>query len=157
QHAGPARLLLLQLAGLMCNQVLAGKDQAYRRDEHAENGDYPPKQQEAAGFAISIGFRSHDCSPHAPGIQVASTRASPSRLPVSWRLKTEYMAATVKSVISVAAIRPPITARPSGAFCSEPDPNASAIGSIPRIIASAVMMMGRKRIAPASIAASTGF
>jgi len=38
-------------------------------------------------------------------------------------------------VIIVAANRPPITARPSGAFCSEPDPRLSAIGSIPRIIA----------------------
>ena len=49
-----------------------------------------------------------------------------------------------------------MTARPSGAFCSEPSPSASAIGSIPRIIASAVMMIGRKRTWPASIAASTG-
>ncbi len=49
-----------------------------------------------------------------------------------------------------------MTARPSGAFCSEPEPSESAIGSIPRIIASAVMMIGRKRMRPASIAAATG-
>src|SRR5260370_993480 len=49
----------------------------------------------------------------------------------------------------VAAISPPITARPSGAFCSPPAPIASDIGSMPRIIASAVMITGRMRVAPA--------
>lgn len=47
-----------------------------------------------------------------------------------------------------------MTARPSGAFCSPPSPSATAIGTIPRIIASAVISTGRKRVFPASIAAS---
>ena len=46
-----------------------------------------------------------------------------------------------------------MTARPSGAFCSPPSPSPSAIGTMPMIIASAVMQTGRKRVAPASIAA----
>ena len=36
--------------------------------------------------------------------------------------------------------RSPITARPSGAFCSPPSPRPSAIGVMPMIMASAVMM-----------------
>ena len=49
----------------------------------------------------------------------------------------------------VAKTSPPITARPSGAFCSA----LSAIGAMPMIMASAVMSTGRKRVNPASIAA----
>src|SRR5207247_5431475 len=60
---------------------------------------------------------------------------------------------TKTRVATVAHSRPPITARPSGAFCSPPSPAPSAMGTMPIIIASAVMQTGRKRIAPASIAA----
>src|SRR5271165_4189126 len=42
-------------------------------------------------------------------------------------------------------IRPPITARPKGAFCSPPSPRPNAIGTIPMIIASAVISTGRIR------------
>ena len=62
------------------------------------------------------------------------------------RLKTT---GTNSSVATVANISPPITARPSGAFCSA----LSAIGAMPMIIASAVISTGRKRVKPASIAA----
>ena len=47
-----------------------------------------------------------------------------------------------------------MTARPSGAFCSPPSPMPSAIGAMPMIMASAVMMTGRKRTNPASSAAA---
>ncbi len=47
-----------------------------------------------------------------------------------------------------------MTARPSGAFCSPPSPRPSDIGSIPMIIASAVMITGRRRVMPAASAAS---
>ena len=60
-----------------------------------------------------------------------------------------------ESVATVANTRPPITARPSGAFCSPPSPSPSAIGSMPMIIASAVISTGRKRVKPASSAAPT--
>ena len=60
------------------------------------------------------------------------------------------------SVATVAKTRPPMTARPSGAFCSPPSPRPSAIGTMPMIIASAVISTGRKRTKPASIAAATG-
>jgi hypothetical protein len=45
-------------------------------------------------------------------------------------------------VAKVAIDSPPITARPSGAFCSPPSPRPSDIGSMPMIIASAVIMTG---------------
>ena len=61
---------------------------------------------------------------------------------------------TKKSVATVATKRPPITARPSGAFCSPPSPSANAIGSMPMIMASAVISTGRKRVKPASSAAA---
>ena len=60
---------------------------------------------------------------------------------------------TKNSVATVANIRPPITARPSGAFCSPPSPRPSAIGSMPITIASAVINTGRRRTKPASSAA----
>ena len=47
-----------------------------------------------------------------------------------------------------------MTTRPSGAFCSPPSPSPSDIGSMPRIIASAVMITGRRRVRPAASAAS---
>ena len=61
-------------------------------------------------------------------------------------------AGTKSSVAIVAQIRPPITARPSGAFCSA----LSAIGPMPMIMASAVISTGRKRVKPASMAAVNG-
>ena len=48
-----------------------------------------------------------------------------------------------------------MTTRPSGAFCSPPSPRPSDIGSIPRIIARAVISTGRRRTTPASSAAGT--
>ena len=66
---------------------------------------------------------------------------------------TLYIMGTKNRVVSVASDRPPITARPSGAFCSPPSPRPSAMGSIPRIIAMAVMMTGRSRVIPAASAA----
>src|SRR5258707_1208091 len=58
------------------------------------------------------------------------------------------------SVATVAKMRPPMTARPSGAFCSPPSPRPSAIGAMPMIIANAVISTGRKRTKPASVAAA---
>ncbi len=57
----------------------------------------------------------------------------------------------------MASSKPPITARPSGAFCSPPSPRPSAIGTIPMIMASAVMVTGRMRVKPADSAASIAF
>ncbi len=53
----------------------------------------------------------------------------------------------------VASNRPPMTARPRGAFCSPPSPRPSAIGTMPMIMASAVIITGRKRTKPAFSAA----
>ena len=56
----------------------------------------------------------------------------------------------------VANTRPPITARPSGAFCSPASPSASAIGIMPMTMASAVIRIGRSRVLPDSTTASNG-
>src|SRR3989442_11750025 len=56
-----------------------------------------------------------------------------------------YSTGTTTRVKHVATSSPPITARPSGAFCSPPSPRPNAIGSIPMIMASAVMQIGRSR------------
>src|ERR1700746_3939744 len=61
---------------------------------------------------------------------------------------------TKNNVATVAKARPPMTARPSGAFCSPPSPRPSAIGIMPMIMASAVISTGRNRVTPASMAAS---
>ena len=67
------------------------------------------------------------------------------------------MIGTTNSVVAVAPSSPPITARPSGAFCSPPSPRPSAIGSMPRIMAAAVISTGRSRANPAdSIASRAG-
>jgi hypothetical protein len=50
----------------------------------------------------------------------------------------------------------PITARPSGAFCSAPSPRPRAMGIMPMIMASAVISTGRIRVEPASSAAASG-
>ena len=60
---------------------------------------------------------------------------------------------TKKRVATVANSSPPITARPSGAFCSPPSPNPIAMGTIPIIIASAVIITGLNLVEPASSAA----
>src|SRR5258707_3452810 len=62
------------------------------------------------------------------------------------------MVGTRNRVAQVAKSRPPITARPRGAFWL----GSTAIGIMPMIIASAVMSTGRKRVLPASIAAVIG-
>src|SRR5205814_774966 len=64
------------------------------------------------------------------------------------------MIGTMNSVVTVAPNSPPITARPSGAFCSPPSPRLSAIGSMPSIMADAVIRTGRIRAYPADHIAS---
>ena len=71
------------------------------------------------------------------------------------RCSSANTAGTKNSVATVASDNPPMTARPSGAFCSPPSPNPSAIGTMPMIIASAVISTGRNRPKPASSAASS--
>ena len=62
----------------------------------------------------------------------------------------------MNNVIIVAIRRPPITARPRGAFCSPPSPKAKAIGSMPSTIANAVISTGLRRVLADSKAASIG-
>src|SRR6185436_18930156 len=66
----------------------------------------------------------------------------------------EYTDGSTSSVAAVAAARPPITARPSGAVAPAPSPKASAIGSMPAIIAALVISTGRRRARAAATAGS---
>src|SRR5262249_37470738 len=79
--------------------------------------------------------------------------AENSRYPV--RRTNVYTNGTENKGANVASIRPPIPARPSGAFCSAPSPIPSDIGIMPTIIASAVIITGRSRVIPALRAAAT--
>src|SRR5580693_7270345 len=57
------------------------------------------------------------------------------------------------SVANVETSRPPMTARPSGADCAPLSPIPMAIGSIPKIIAAAVISTARSRpLAPSRVA-----
>ena len=50
-----------------------------------------------------------------------------------------------------------MTARPSGADCDPPSPNPVAMGSMPKIIAAAVIRIARSRLeAPSRAASITG-
>lgn len=69
-----------------------------------------------------------------------------------WR--TEYMAGKNVSVANVDKSKPPITARARGAVWLPPSLTPSAIGSMPQIIALAVMRIARKRLVAPSWAAS---
>jgi hypothetical protein len=59
-------------------------------------------------------------------------------------LSKEKTTGTKNRVAKVATIKPPMTALPSGAFADPPSPKPVAIGSIPIIIARAVIITGRK-------------
>ena len=64
------------------------------------------------------------------------------------------MAGKMISVAMVPPVRPPITARPSGAVCEPASPRPTAIGNIPAIIAQPVIRIGRRRLAAPETAAS---
>ena len=66
----------------------------------------------------------------------------------------EKTAGKTKRVQQVDASNPPITARPKGACICEPSSNANAIGSMPVVIAQAVMMIGLSLPAAPCTAAS---
>ena len=58
---------------------------------------------------------------------------------------------------NVDTIRPPITARPSGADCAPPSPIPMAIGTMPNTMAAAVIKMARRRLlAPSRTASCSG-
>ena len=59
-----------------------------------------------------------------------------------------YTDGNTRSVANVYITSPPITARPSGACIWLPRSRANAIGTIPTVIAQAVIRIGRKRCRP---------
>ena len=83
-------------------------------------------------------------------------RARPSCVPAR-PCTTANTGGRIASVANVAAARPPTTARPSGAASSAPAPIASAIGSMPAIMARLVIRIGRSATGcPVTAAASAG-
>src|SRR5262245_61431700 len=130
-----------------------GDEHDHHHEQRHPAGDMTSRRGAGLGRGWSLGSRRwlafrHSARPPAlvPGATVATAggRGGP-------RLKTE---GTKKRVAIVAVINPPMTARPSGAFCSPPSPSPSAIGTMPMIIASAVIRTGRNRVKPASTAAA---
>ena len=65
------------------------------------------------------------------------------------RCSSRYDTGTTTSVRSVDVSRPPIVAIEIGARNSPPSPRPKADGTIPRIIASVVITIGRSRTGPA--------
>src|SRR5437588_1605775 len=128
----PACDCALQLSGLALDTLLPGEHERGGGAEDKNHCGTEGEQEKPAWFRVMSRISFHLKLPplwlYAPGVRMASTRASRSRLVISVRPKIEYTAGTVNSVISVATSNPPITARPSGAFIAEPDPRASAIG-----------------------------
>ena len=88
------------------------------------------------------------CSRGRPGKSTA-TRPPPGRS--RWRRSR----ARTSRVANVDITRPPITARPSGACIWLPFSRARAIGTMPTVMAQAVMRIGRRRSPAPTMAAST--
>ena len=63
----------------------------------------------------------------------------------------------MKMPMPVAAIMPPITPVPTAMRLAAPAPLAITSGTMPRMKASEVMMIGRRRNLAASLTASSGF
>src|SRR6185312_3573154 len=140
------------LGGLDDVSVVADPECAKRkrRDKHDDDAEA------AYGAARMCGRGSHESSPPAVSPRASRSKRSSRICSIGgFRRKAAYAAGTTNSVGKVATISPPITARPSGAFCSPHSPRASAIGTMPMIMAIAVISTGRRRTLPASIAAST--
>ncbi len=88
----------------------------------------------------------------------ASCRGRPDRSTASWAVLRPITSAkiegTTSKVATVDITRPPITARPSGACIWLPRSSARAIGTMPTVIAQAVIRIGRRRSLAPTIAAS---
>ncbi len=63
------------------------------------------------------------------------------------------MTGTATSVRMVEKVRPPMTATPIGCQSSDSSPRPIAMGNIRRIVVSAVISTGRRRLFPAAITA----
>src|SRR5581483_7981536 len=96
----------------------------------------------------------HSVSPAWYEPEGSSGSSDADRVPAAC-CTSEKTDGSTKSVATVAAARPPTTARPSGAVASAPSPMASAIGIIPAIIAALVISTGRIRARAAAMEAET--
>ena len=151
-HLGAARALGALLGGghggggARAAREPAGHEEAGEQGDPSDRArDEPPAAHvggsgELDAIVVLLGLvregliedRGARCSSPPGGAAGAGTR----------RRRIEYMIGTKKRVEKVATRRPPMTARPSGAFCSPPSPRPSDMGSMPMIIASAVIMTG---------------
>src|SRR2546430_12357191 len=121
-------------------------------DRAPEPSDPPASRRGGLGAMIALGgvgllqdlrYGAHACP---SGMTIGGVGGATRRM--------LYSTGTTTRGKHVATSSPPDTARASGAFCSPPSPRPNAIGSIPMIMASAVMQTGRSRTEPALRAAS---
>src|SRR5579859_769042 len=145
---GPADELRLGVGALVqaAGENAAGDDEGRHRE-----------QAQATGVWWLDGLRGHgalrvvdgDANQPWVGAVTAGGVASAGLRSRAWTRLNRT--GTNKSVAQLANSRPPMTARPSGMFW----PGSIAMGSMPMIIASAVISTGRNRVLPASSAAVT--
>src|ERR1700730_16733741 len=129
--------------------VASPADEAIGSDAPCSNQRNDADQQELAWAQGLRRLRGHRASRQAWVARACTGAGSAVFRSRAWT--TLNIVGTRNSVAQVANSRPPITARPSGAFWL----GSIAIGTMPMIIASAVISTGRNRVLPASIAAVT--
>src|SRR5204862_991947 len=98
--------------------------------------------------AYEVPHQPHDISCSRYGLSGSFGSSEGDRTPAE-RCKIAYVDGNTISVAHVAAASPPMTARARGAGASAPSPRASAMGTIPAIIAALVIRTGRI-LAPAA-------
>ena len=117
--------------------------------------------ESAASVGVGIVVRRRTCSwprrRDVPG-RSACSRGRPGRSTAIGRrfrpITSAKIEGTTSKVANVDITRPPITARPSGACIWLPRSSASAIGTMPTVIAQAVIRIGRSRSLAPTMAAS---
>src|ERR1700677_1740939 len=161
QNGTPSRRFLCQAVTLIAERKLTRQHYSgcHDRCEQREGNPLEIKAETAGGCGEgSFSHRVYICSSFAASVSAQVRRICASRCSLLIRVAptNEYTIGITSSVMNVAAIRPPITARPRGAFSPPPPPSSSDIRTLPRIIASAVLRTGRNPVVPASMAAVIG-
>ena len=111
---------------------------------------------EAAGWRVVTVW---ECAMKAPDFGdrlVAAVRGQAGRPPTRARSRStsQYAAGTTISVRNVELSSPPITTVPSSAAMIDPSLSPAASGTSARIVASAVIRIGRTRVCPPRMSAS---
>src|SRR5207253_3844990 len=145
-HVGPRRHVGGARPPLRAHQTHPAGEQPGDDGDRRHHRHHAPDEEPASGPGPT------QFGHHVSPLSSARNRSSSKWLVGGSVRINEYTTGTTNSVAAVASTSPPITARPSGAFCSPPSPSPTAIGTMPMIIASAVISTGRSRVLPASSA-----